>query len=76
MRRPVRADLRSTLYAFLGALGGAIFVAFDLLSETRLRSGTLHGFLSQAHALIDHTLPIIVVTHLTDSGLSGTRLRF
>ncbi|HET8936840.1 MAG TPA: HAMP domain-containing sensor histidine kinase [Polyangiales bacterium] len=59
MRDLDRASLRSWSYASLGALGGALFVAFDLLAETRLRSGTLHGFLSQAHAVIDHVLPII-----------------
>jgi signal transduction histidine kinase len=65
-------DLRSAQYILTGALAGALFVAFDLHAETRMRSGTLHGFLSQAHAVIDHTLPIIAGALM---GLGGHYLR-
>lgn len=67
-----RTDLRLALYVVLGALAGALFVAFDLHAETRMRHGTLHGLLSQAHDIIDHTLPIIAGALF---GLGGHYLR-
>jgi signal transduction histidine kinase len=72
MRKPGRRDWRPALYILLGAAAGALFVAFDLHAETRMRHGTLHGFLSQAHAVIDHTLPIIAGALF---GLGGHYLR-
>lgn len=43
----------------LGALAGALYVAFDLISEARLRAGTLTGSLASAHSLIDHSIPVL-----------------
>jgi two-component system C4-dicarboxylate transport sensor histidine kinase DctB len=47
-------------YVVLGAIAGAVYVVFDMLSESRLESGTLTGALAQAHAIVDHTLPVFV----------------
>src|SRR5258708_2218318 len=46
--------------ALLGAAAGLAYVAFDLVSEARIGHGTLQGPLAQAHAVVDHTLPILV----------------
>jgi len=43
----------------LGLLAGAIYVSFDLVSEAKLRAGTLTGPLSQAHDLVDHSIPLL-----------------
>ena len=72
MRRLFGTNLPSIGYALLGALAGALFVAFDLHAETRMRSGTLHGLLNHVHAVIDHTLPIIAGALI---GLGGHYLR-
>ncbi|HEX3345154.1 MAG TPA: HAMP domain-containing sensor histidine kinase [Polyangiaceae bacterium] len=53
-------DLRLVAYVALGGVAGALYVVFDLLSEARLRSGTLTGILADAHDVIDHTSPILV----------------
>lgn len=53
-------DPRLIAYMLLGGLTGGAFVAFDLVSEAHIGAGTLHGGLGEAHALIDHTLPILV----------------
>ncbi len=57
-RRP--KDLRLFAYVALGVLAGALYVVFDVLSEARLRSGTLTGILADAHDVIDHTSPLLV----------------
>jgi signal transduction histidine kinase len=44
----------------IGTLCGAAYVAFDLVSEAKIGSGTLEGGLSRAHALIDHVVPFVV----------------
>jgi signal transduction histidine kinase len=59
MLHPTR-DLRLLGYVFSGGLAGCAYVAFDLVSEARIGAGTLHGGMSNAHAIIDHTLPILV----------------
>lgn len=61
-------DFRLVLYMFLGALVGASFVAFDLVSEARIGSGTLAGPISHAHEIIDHVLPIVLGALLGGSG--------
>jgi signal transduction histidine kinase len=43
-----------------GALAGALYVVFDVLSEARLRHGMLTGTMAGAHTLVDHGFPIIV----------------
>ena len=53
-------DIRLALYVALGALAGGVFVAFDLFSEAKIGAGTLQGGLSDVHALVDHTLPVVV----------------
>jgi signal transduction histidine kinase len=52
-------DLRLAAYVLVGALAGVVVVAFDLLSESRIGSGTLTGWVAQAHGLVDHTVPIL-----------------
>jgi len=53
-------ELRLFAYVALGVLAGALYVVFDILSEARLRSGTLTGILADAHDVIDHTSPLLV----------------
>jgi len=53
-------DVRLFAYVALGAVAGALYVVFDLLSEARLRSGTLTGALADAHEIIDHASPLLV----------------
>jgi signal transduction histidine kinase len=53
-------DLRLVAHIAIGVVAGAVYVVFDLLSESRLEAGTLTGALAQAHTVIDHTLPIVV----------------
>jgi two-component system sensor kinase FixL len=48
------------VYVALGVLVGALYVVFDVLSEARLRSGTLTGILAGAHDVIDHVSPLLV----------------
>jgi two-component system sensor kinase FixL len=56
-----RARLPSLVaYVVLGALLGAIYIVFDMLSEARIGSGTLTGPLAGAHEAIDHTFPLLV----------------
>jgi signal transduction histidine kinase len=43
-----------------GALAGVMYVVFDVLSEARISHGVLTGAMARAHALIDHTMPIVV----------------
>jgi signal transduction histidine kinase len=67
-------DLRLSLYVFLGAVAGAGYVLFDVMSEARIRSGTLSGAFADLHALIDHILPILVGA-LMGVGAHYVRLR-
>jgi two-component system sensor kinase FixL len=53
-------DLRLFAYVALGVVAGALYVVFDVLSEARLRTGTLTGILADAHDVIDHTSPLLV----------------
>jgi signal transduction histidine kinase len=47
-------------YVIVGVLAGTLYVVFDVLSEARLRSGTLTGILAGAHDVVDHVSPILV----------------
>jgi two-component system sensor kinase FixL len=47
------------VYVAIGALAGAAVVVFDILSESRIGSGTLTGWLAGAHGVVDHTFPIL-----------------
>lgn len=37
-----------------------MYVVFDVLSEAKIRSGTLTGPLARAHDVVDHVLPVVV----------------
>lgn len=50
---------RLSLYVLFGGLAGLAYVVFDILSEARIRSGTLTGSLADAHTIIDHVLPVV-----------------
>lgn len=54
-----RKEWPLAIYVLLGVLAGATYVGFDLVSEARLRAGTLTGPLSSAHSLIDHLIPVL-----------------
>ncbi|MEO8980709.1 MAG: HAMP domain-containing sensor histidine kinase [Polyangiaceae bacterium] len=47
------------MYVLLGLLAGATYVAFDLVSEAKLKAGTLTGFLADAHSIVDHLIPVL-----------------
>jgi len=51
---------RLLVYVGLGVLLGVADVLFDVLSEARIGQGRLTGALAGAHAVIDHTLPILL----------------
>lgn len=51
---------RLLFYVGLGLLLGLADVAFDVLSEARLGQGRLTGTLASVHAIVDHTLPIVL----------------
>jgi signal transduction histidine kinase len=63
-------EARLLIYVAVGALAGASYVLFDVVSEARIGRGTLTGTLERAHALVDHTLPILV------GGLLGVSLHY
>jgi len=63
---------RLLAYVGLGVLAGSVVVVFDLLSESRIQSGTLTGALAEAHAIIDHSFPVIAGALL---GVSAHYLR-
>jgi signal transduction histidine kinase len=46
-------------YAAAGVAVALSYVAFDMVAESKLREGTLTGFLASAHTLIDKLLPLI-----------------
>jgi signal transduction histidine kinase len=52
-------DARLVLYILVGTLAGVVYVTFDLLSESRLESGTLTGALASAHSIVDHVVPLL-----------------
>jgi signal transduction histidine kinase len=56
----------------LGVLVGLADVVFDVLSEARIVQGTLTGALAGAHAVVDHSIPIVLGGLL---GLSAHYLR-
>jgi len=51
---------RFVAYVGLGALAGAAYVLFDIVAEARIGSGTLTGALARAHAVVDHSFPVLV----------------
>jgi signal transduction histidine kinase len=57
---PQTRDLRLTLYVVVGALLGGCYVLFDVMSESRIRAGTLTGPMAGAHTLVDRLSPILV----------------
>ena len=60
------------VYVLLGLFAGATYVAFDLISEAKLKAGTLTGPLADAHSLIDHLIPVLAGALI---GLSVYHLR-
>jgi signal transduction histidine kinase len=56
----LKRDARLVAYVATGALLGAAYVAFDMLSESRLVHGTLTGVLANVHAVVDRASPVIV----------------
>jgi signal transduction histidine kinase len=65
-------DPRLFAYVGIGTLAGTLVVVFDVLSESRIGSGTLTGTLADAHALVDHSFPVIAGALL---GVSAHYLR-
>lgn len=55
-----KQDTRLLVYVAVGALAGALYVLFDVVSEARIGTGTLTGPLESAHTLVDRTLPVLV----------------
>src|SRR5262245_37915097 len=55
-----KKDSRLLVYVASGALAGAFYVLFDVVSEAKIGTGTLTGPLAGAHTLVDHTLPVLV----------------
>jgi signal transduction histidine kinase len=53
-------DARLVAYVAMGTVMGAAYVAFDVLSESRLEHGTLTGALASLHAIVDRGGPLIV----------------
>jgi two-component system C4-dicarboxylate transport sensor histidine kinase DctB len=53
-------DVSLFAYVALGVVAGVIYIAFDLLSESKIERGTLTGWMANAHELIDHTFPVLV----------------
>jgi signal transduction histidine kinase len=57
---PSPRGLRLPLYVAAGALAGVCYVLFDVISESRLRDGTLTGVMANAHAVVDRISPVLV----------------
>lgn len=57
---PRRRELRLVAYVTLGVVAGLTYVVFDVLSEAKIRSGTLTGSMAHAHDAIDHVFPVLV----------------
>jgi signal transduction histidine kinase len=53
-------DARLVAYVVVGTLMGAAYVAFDVLSESRLEHGTLTGALASLHVVVDRGGPLLV----------------
>ena len=60
LSRTPHRDVRFALYVTIGALIGAAYVGFDVLSESRLETGTLTGPLAGLHEIVDRTSPVLV----------------
>jgi signal transduction histidine kinase len=58
--RPLPRDARLVAYVVTGALVGLAYVAFDVLSESRIEQGTLTGALASLHAVVDRAGPVVV----------------
>lgn len=56
---PPPRELRLAVYVALGVALGVTYVVFDALSESRIGSGTLTGWLARAHGIVDRTSPIL-----------------
>lgn len=56
---PALSNLRHWSYVIPGALAGVVYVVFDIFSEAKLAEGTLTGVLAPAHAIVDHSFPIL-----------------
>ena len=69
-RRSVR-DSRLLTCVAVGAFVGLAYVAFDVLSESRIGHGTLTGLLANVHAVVDRVSPVVVGVML---GLSAYAL--
>jgi signal transduction histidine kinase len=59
-RTTTSRDARLVAYVVTGTLLGAAYVAFDVLSESRLERGTLTGALASLHAVVDRGGPLLV----------------
>jgi len=53
-------DPRLASYVAVGAFLGCCYVLFDIVSESRIRQGTLTGLLAGAHILVDRSSPVLV----------------
>ena len=56
--RETKSDARLVFYVLAGAFAGALYVVFDIFSESRLESGTLTGAMASAHRFVDRIVPI------------------
>src|SRR5580692_11080205 len=56
----ISRDARLVAYVLAGTILGSAYVAFDVLSETRLEKGTLTGALASLHAVVDRSGPLLV----------------
>jgi signal transduction histidine kinase len=57
---PLSRDARLLAYVASGIVFGGAYVAFDVLSESRLESGTLTGALASLHWIVDRASPVFV----------------
>jgi signal transduction histidine kinase len=48
-----------SVYVGTGLLVGALYVAFDIVSEGRISAGTLRGAWASVHDVVDHVLPLV-----------------
>jgi signal transduction histidine kinase len=53
-------ELRLVAYVAVGVLLGATYVAFDVVSESRIETGTLTGAFAGVHAVVDRASPVLV----------------
>jgi signal transduction histidine kinase len=53
-------DSRLIGYVALGMAAGVLYSLLDAVSESKIGSGTLTGFLAAAHDVVDRTSPILV----------------